>query len=431
MLQFSNASQLSLFIIVMNVKHAFNLSVITVIVLTINIKAFAQNIEKIYMKSGSVVEGYIAEQNPGKFIAIQTTKATIVVSSDSLENRIIERISAESLPSEWKTWAEENNKYIDNDGVKQLELTTLEFKNRTYSKVFVLEKGSVIKFIDLSSNIYTFKWGDMYRTVKNERLSNLFSGLKEILVLNDGSKIEGQIIEQFPGKDLKIVTAKKEILSYKFSQVNQIITEKINERMDLWLQVQLLDKITLKGENAVLIGFISSRTLGKELVIEFENGDKRKIQQNMIASYAKIPNEKYVAAYDKVIKEGEVLLDDKPAYFVELKPVGQYLVLGAIVSAQNRVGDIICLEANLTDTDTPITLVKAHVENVTIPNEKKKREVPYPVITYQDLVQSHVEIKREITPLGNLKVSFAVDEVGDYVLYIKGKEGYIVINVTK
>lgn len=431
MLQFSNASQLSLFIIVMNVKHAFNLSVITVIVLTINIKAFAQNIEKIYMKSGSVVEGYIAEQNPGKFIAIQTTKATIVVSSDSLENRIIERISAESLPSEWKTWAEENNKYIDNDGVKQLELTTLEFKNRTYSKVFVLEKGSVIKFIDLSPNIYTFKWGDMYRTVKNERLSNLFSGLKEILVLNDGSKIEGQIIEQFPGKDLKIVTAKKEILSYKFSQVNQIITEKINERMDLWLQVQLLDKIILKGENAVLIGFISSRTLGKELVIEFENGDKRKIQQNMIASYAKIPNEKYVAAYDKVIKEGEVLLDDKPAYFVELKPVGQYLVLGAIVSAQNRVGDIICLEANLTDTDTPITLVKAHVENVTIPNEKKKREVPYPVITYQDLVQSHVEIKREITPLGNLKVSFAVDEVGDYVLYIKGKEGYIVINVTK
>lgn len=396
-----------------------------------NVTAFAQNIEQFYMKSGSVVEGYIAEQNPGKFITIQTTKATIVVSSDSLENRIIERISAENLPSEWKTWAEENNKYIDNDGVKQLELTTLEFKNRTYSKVFVLEKGSVIKFIDLSPNIYTFKWGDMYRTVKNERLSNLFSGLKEILVLNDGSKIEGQIIEQFPGKDLKIVTAKKEILSYKFSQVNQIITEKINERMDLWSQVQLLDKITLKGENAVLIGFISSRTLGKELVIEFENGDKRKIQQNMIASYAKILNEKYVAAYDKVIKEGEVLLDDKPAYFVELKPVGQYLVLGAIVSAQNRVGDIICLEANLTDTDTPITLVKAHIENVTIPNEKKKREVPYPVITYQDLVQSHVEIKREITPLGNLKVSFTVDEVGDYVLYIKGKEGYIVINVTK
>lgn len=409
----------------------FRITLYIIILFYANVNTFAQNVEQIFMKSGSVVEGYIAEQNPGKFIAIQTTKATIVVNSDSLQNRIIERISAESLPSEWKMWAEENNKYIDNDGVKQLELTTLEFNNCTYSKVFILEKGAVIKFIDLSPNRYTFKWGDMYRTVKNERPSNLFSGLKEILVLNDGSKIEGQIIEQFPGKDLKIVTAKKEILSYKFSQVKQIITEKFNERMDLWPQVQLLDKITLKGENAELVGFISSRTLGKELIIEFENGDKRKIQQNAIASYAKIPNEQYVAAYDKVIKEGEILLNDKPAYFVELKPVGQYLVLGAIVSAQNRVGDVICLEANLADTNTPITLVKAHIENVTIPNEKKKREVPYPVITYQDLVQSHVEIKREITPLGNLKVSFLVNEVGDYVLYIQGKKGYIVINVTK
>ena len=55
----------------------------------------AQNVEQIYMKSGSVVEGYIAEQKPGKHITIQTTKATIVVNSDSLQNRVIERIPLE------------------------------------------------------------------------------------------------------------------------------------------------------------------------------------------------------------------------------------------------------------------------------------------------------------------------------------------------
>ena len=61
--------------------------------------------------------------------------------------------------------------------------------------------------------------------------------------------------------------------------------------------------------------------------------------------------------------------------------------------------------------------------------EKKKKEIPWPVITYQDLVQSHVAINREITPLGNVKVTFEVKEVGDYVLYIQGKNEYIVINV--
>ena len=75
--------------------------------------SFAQNVEQIHMKSGSVVEGYIAEQKPGKHITIQTTKATIVVNSDSLQNRVIERIPIESLSKEWREWAEINKKYVD------------------------------------------------------------------------------------------------------------------------------------------------------------------------------------------------------------------------------------------------------------------------------------------------------------------------------
>ena len=413
----------------MTQNKLFYLILVALEIFSANITVSAQNIEQIYMKSGSVVEGYIAEQNPGKHLIIQATKATIVANSDSLKDKITERILAENLPPEWKEWAEENNKYIDNAGVKQLELVTLEFKNSVYSKVFILEKGSLVKFIDLSPNRYTFKWGDMYRTVKSERPDNLFSGLKEVVVLADGSTVDGQIIELFPGKDLKIVTDKNEVLSYKFDQVKQINTEKLNPKMDLWPQVQLLDKISVKGEDSDLVGFISSRTLGKELVIEFENGNKRTIPQNQILSYAKIPNEKYIAVYDKVIKEGEILLDGKPAYFVPLKTVGQYLVLDSIVSAQNTVGDTIYVEANLGGANVPVTLVKAHVENVAFANGKRKWEIPCPVITYQDLVLSHVEIKKEATPLGNLKVSFVVKEVGDYVLYMQGKEEYIVINV--
>jgi len=389
----------------------------------------AQNVEQIYMKSGSVVEGYIAEQKPGKHITIQTTKATIVVNSDSLQNRVIERIPLESLSNEWRKWAENNNKYVDNNGVKQLELSTLEFKNSKYSNVYLLEKGSIIKFLDLTPNQYKFVWGDMYRTVKSKRPENLFSGLKEVLVLNDNSKVVGQIIEQFPGKDLKIATEKGEVLSFKFTQVKQIKTEKLTEKLDLWSQIQLLDKIKVKGEGSELIGFISSRTLGKELVFEFEDGSKRTIQQNQVTSYAKIPNEKYIEVYDKVLKDGEILLNGEEPYFVTLQTEGQYLLMGETVSAQFAVGEKVCLEAKIPDVNTPITLVKAHMENITRQNGRKKEQIPWPVITYQDLVQSHVAISRETTPLGNVKISFVVKEVGDYVLYIQGKSEYIVINV--
>lgn len=411
----------------MNLKN--KLHIIITILLCTNANVYAQNVEQIYMKSGSVVEGYIAEQRPGKYITFQTTKATIVVNSDSLQNRIIERVPLESLSKEWREWAENNDKYFENEDGKQLELTTLEFKNSVFPKVFLLEKGSLIKFIDLAPNRYTFKWGEMYRTEKNKRPDNLFSGLKEILILTDNTKITGQIIEQFPGKTLKIITDNEEVLSFKFSQIKQIKTEKFNENLDLWSQVQLLDKIEVKGENTELIGFISSRTLGKEIVFEFENGEKLTIPQNNVISYSKVPNDKYVAVYDKELKEGEILLDGEPAYFVQLKTIDQYLVLGSIVSLQKQVGETICLEANLDNVETPITLVKAHIENVTVPNTKKKREIPWPVITYQDLVQSQVAINKEVTPLGNVKVTFEVKEVGDYVLYIQGKNEYIVINV--
>lgn len=389
----------------------------------------AQNVEQIHMKSGSVVEGYIAEQKPGKHITIQTTQATIVVSSDSLQNRTIEKFPLESLSNEWKEWAETNHKYVEENGAKLLELSTLDFNNSRYANVYLLEKGSIIKFLDLTPNRYHFVWGDMYRTVKNKRPDNLFAGLKEILVLNDETTVIGQIIEQYPGKDLKIETDKGEILSFKFSQVKQIKTEKLVEDLDLWQQIQLLDKITLKGESAELVGFISTRTLGKEVVFEFEDGNKRIVPQNQITSYAKIPNDKYMAVYDKVLKDGEILLNGEPAYFVPLQANGQYLMLGETVSAQLTIGETACLEARLDNPNIPITLVKAHIENITQQHGKKKVEMPWPVITYQDLVQSHVSITREITPLGNVRISFVVNEAGDYVLYIQGRNEYIVINV--
>lgn len=389
---------------------------------------FGQNVEQVHMKNGSIIKGCIVEQIPGEYITLQAEEATVVVNSDSLQDKISEKIPLDSLPQKWKEWTKRNEEYIAVNG-ESLILTTLKFKNRTFNRVLLLEKGSLIKFLDVGRHRYTFAWGEMYRCVKNKRPDNLFSGIKDILVLDDGTEIPGQIIEQYPGQDLKILTDGGEILSFKFSQVKQIRAEKMSDRQNLWSQVQLLDKIQIKGEDLPLVGFISSRTLGKEISFEFENYKKRTIPLNQIVSYGKIPNENYVPVYDKILKEGEVLLNEKPACFVQLKSVDSYLLLTSAVSAQAIEGDTILVEANLEDVDNVITLVKAHIENVQIFKGRKKRVVSCPIITYQDLVQSPIGIDREVTPLGNIRVSFIVGEVGDYVLYIQGKEDYIVIHV--
>lgn len=389
----------------------------------------AQNIEQIYMKSGSVVEGYIAEQKPGKHVTIKTTKATIMVDCDSLRNTIIDRVPVETLSKEWRQWAEENHKIIVDDSTEFLALATLEFDNSSYQNVYLLEKGSMIKFVDITPNMYTFELGDMYRTVKTPRPINLFSGLKEVLVLTDGSTIKGQIIEQHPGIDLKIAADNGEVISLKFSQISKIMTEKLSDDLDLWSQVQLLDRITIKGSSQPLTGFISSRTINKNVEFLFEDGTKRIIALNQITSYAKIPNDKYVALYDTLLENGEIRLNGNPAYFITLEQQDQYMLLGDIASMQLSVGESVCLEARLEDANTPITLVKAHIEKIAQKKGRKTVYVPWPVFTYQDLVQSQEYISRETTPLGNIKITFEVGEVGDYILYIQGREDYIIINV--
>ena len=49
----------------MTQNKLFYLILVALEIFSANITVSAQNIEQIYMKSGSVVEGYIAEQNPG------------------------------------------------------------------------------------------------------------------------------------------------------------------------------------------------------------------------------------------------------------------------------------------------------------------------------------------------------------------------------
>ena len=153
--------------------------------------------------------------------------------------------------------------------------------------------------------------------------------------------------------------------------------------------------------------------MGKELVLEFEDGSKRTIQQNQVTSYAKMPNEQYVEVYDKVLSDGEILLNGEKPYFVSLQTEGQYLLMGETVSAQFTVGEKVCLEAKISDVNTPITLVKAHIENITIQNGRKKEQIAWPVITYQDLVQS------------NIAVSSTVISQSKTSLYLHGAEYHI------
>lgn len=407
------------------------LKVITSLIMcSIPVMSMAQKVERVYMNNGSVVAGYICEQIPGKQVTVQSEEATIVVSSDSLEGRMTERIPMARLSEQWQKWAEENRAYTESSGNKMLELTTLTFPNVVYDNVYLLEKGETLKFLDIASRKYTFPWKEMYYTVKNRRPDNQTSGIKDVVVMKDGTTYEGQILDQMITKqEMKITTDIQGVVQVKSNDVAQIKSVRLNDKEPLWNQVQLLDRISIKGERQPVEGFIISRTMGESLTLEFEDGRQRDFSFSQVVSYGKVPNEKYKVSFDSELNEGDVSVNgEKVLYYCPvMETIGQYMLLDvgiASVSSKN-VGEPIIIEAKLKDLTTPITVVKSHVETL----KKGRDEFQYPVFSYQDLVESRLSCERSVSMSGNTKIQFTPYEPGYYVISVQGKDGYIQIQV--
>lgn len=205
--------------------------------------------------------------------------------------------------------------------------------------------------------------------------------------------------------------------------------------MTIWEQSQLLDEVVLKSTGETIKGIISSRHIGKDYTFMIKNGQSRVINATDVAIFRKFKNEEYKSAQDRVMKEGEVLIngDAKNAYFFNLETTETGIILDQEqASMQTSCGDTIVVEANVGNPLAAITIAKAQLKEIETVNAKGKKikEQKY-VVTFVDLLQSKSIGVREVTSLGHVKFTLPITESGDYVMQIQGKDGYIVIYVPK
>lgn len=384
----------------------------------------AQNLEQVHLKDGSVIEGFICEQIPGKSVIVQGCKATIMVGADSLISSSESIIPVGSLSTEWKSWLMEQN--VTPDAIK---LSTLKFPNTEYKDVRVLENGDIIKFLSLSPKQYHVDWNDMLKTVKVSRPDGQFSGMNDVLIMKDGSKHIGQVSEQYPGKNVKISLSKDNAITVNSSQIVEMQSVPASEQLSIFEQSPLLDRIYIKGSSNAIEGVIVKRRTSKDLTIHTQNDGDLTYAIRDITKYQKVPNAEYKVLTDKNLSKGEILLngDAKNAWFAPLETINGYLVLGEDVSMVAKKGEELILEANLDNPSAAINVIKAYRKDISGENDKK--QLVRDVFTYQDLVELALPVTRTTTPLGNTKVSFKLENAGDYVLSVQGQKGFIIIHV--
>lgn len=397
-----------------------------------SLSALAQTVERIELENGSEFEGFISEQRPGHSLIISSAKAIVYASEDSLLAVEHQPVALSTLSQEWNKWATDNQLA---DSSNYIHLSTVRFKNTTFSNVYIQERGTTIKFVDCNKRSYQFPWNQLRMTSKHVRPSNQFSGIVDELVMANGNRFEGQVTDQIPGKEIKIIMDNGQVQSFNYKNIEQIISRPLNSKMSIWEQSVLLDEIVLASTGETVKGIIISRRFGKDYTLQQKNGLSKVVNAKDVKILRKQMNPEYKSATDRIMSEGEIIIngDAKNAYFFDLKTTETCVIIEeGKASMTIECGDTLIVETNIGNSAANITIAKAQPRQIEIINEKGKKEKKVALVaTLFDLLQPKYNGDRQLTPLGHIKYTLPIKESGDYILQIQGKQGFIVINVPK
>ena len=248
--------------------------------------ATAQNIDKVFVKDGSVYEGYISSQTPGQTISVRTTCATLFVDSKDVTELVYTTRDIKDLPRQLGEWAKKN---YPND--KTLQVASMKAADKFYTNAVVLETGARIKILFFADDMFDLDWKNILKTAKTEEWLDNTAGIIDVVTLKDGKHFVGHVIEQIIGYELRIRLKSGEVNSVRFPDIMSIRSEQTNPDKSLWEQLELLDKVELKDGTAVE-GFITSRVMGRHLtIITPDNAVEKEIPLKDVTKYAKVYNE--------------------------------------------------------------------------------------------------------------------------------------------
>lgn len=293
--------------------------------------------QKVNLKNGTVLNGFILNQDRKGHIQFESESAVICMSGDNVV--ITDRTYRENeLNKNWKEWADKNKAWSGSGNNKTLVLSDIilnsnsiepdtaaedpeikkkyegfesVFRNEhaSLSKVMVLERGKNLKFVVLSPLTNKLMWSDINTITSPRRDNCMLSGINRTYQMKNGQSLTGQ----YAGETYNTLSLYKENGTIETIDINNVVRytyEKINPNQSLLEQSQLLDVVNVKNKNSYK-GIIVERNFSPTndyLVIETENGSKQTIKFKDIDYYSKVVNTKYKGLTDIILKPGEIVV---------------------------------------------------------------------------------------------------------------------------
>lgn len=406
--------------------------IILIILLSVATIANAQIVQKLQLKNGSVLEGYIAKQRPGKDLIFKSEQATIYMSGNRVKSYSEHIVKVTELDTKWKKWAEENDAFVGVNENRTFTFNDIITENGKISRVRVLEKGAKVKYIDMSPREHILNWDTITVLSVDKRPKTLLSGIDRIYKLKDGTEREGQYVEEVPGKTLSLYTNDGVVEVCQTKDVMKYIMKGIHPTQSMLEQSPLLDVIDVKNATTIR-GVIIEQNYGLNpnddyLLIQREDGGTQSIKVKDVQEFRKEENKKYAPKYDILLNENELVVNRMQTNSLEVKEDGSLIILPsdsclAVVEKNSPETDVI-IETRLVNASQNPSLDIVKVSKWEKGKGRKKKS--YLAFTYEDIVKTNVNpIKVETSVNATTRFEYKVREEGLYVIYFSKEKKVI------
>lgn len=391
--------------------------------LAITSSAEAVIVQKIYLKDGSVLSGYIQKQDGNGNLTFHSDNAEICLKSKDATISNEKNYNVKDLSKAWVDWAEKNEEFEGIGDNRTLYLADVTSKTKSVSRVKILERGEVVKYLEMTPNTYMIPWKEVVSIKGEPRSKTALSGINRIYQLKSGMEFEGQYAEENDSM-LTLYLGNRVRQSFKINDVVKYTFRPINPNQDIFAQSQLLDVVKTKNgaeAKGIIIeqNYTSNKDTENYFLVQQQSGAIQSIKLSEIAETRKEENPKYDPKFDILLKEGDVVINRQEVVQVGVKEQEDNIVLDSIVKKV-----LIAKDAN-NNTKVIVeyrTATAANVETyqlvrVSKHTDKKGKETLY-YFSYRDLVNATVRpVSLETSVNHTTKAEYIVGGQGFFALY--------------
>lgn len=384
--------------------------------------AKAQIVQTMNLKNGSVLHGYLKSQKSDGGLVFFAEKAEIFIDGQKVKNISGKKMIFNSLPEEWKTYAEENELL---DKKRELTLSSID-TGSMINNVFILEQGKTMKYIELKHN-YALRLSDIAFVEYAPRDEMLMTGINRILTVKSGNIVRtfaGQCIKEIPGKVTYLLKDDGVVESIDINDLVKDNAIKNNPNQSVFEQSMLLDEIRT-NDGTVYTGIITERNYELAnycFVITMKTGEVESTQTVWIENVnelCKLPNPDYKEVRDIQLNPGQIMVNrDEVEQETLIEKDGLFVVTPEMkrITLKMEGNDFnIDVEANFKKEKDATDNYFIKTQQFSKKDRKRKDSFYF---TYRDMIESALTPIETSTSMNNtMRFSYNVKEKGVYVFY--------------